>query len=180
MAFRSITLQRPRRDREQGLQHTAAENQHADCERARQRAWLRRGDDEQDHARQPRARCIRPERDEQAAADAPDERRKHDEKRLAADEAADQRRQRRRCRGQQHPVRAQPIRAGLVGEHRVERAGRDAQTGIDVPCRDTDRERQHDRKRIAYGHAQRHVAWVELDQGVEHGGIVPQAAPTGA
>jgi hypothetical protein len=149
---------------EQHLQEAAGEDQQRRVERFGRRMRLGRGDHEQDHARQSGAPGVRSEGDEQSAADAPDERCDREQQRVRAEHRADERREAGCDRGQQHALHAQAIRARLIEEHCIQRAGRDAEADADVIGRDADCERHDDCGGVAQRDAQRDVAGFQLQQ----------------
>ena len=127
-----VALQRPGRDREQHLQQAASEDQRGDARRIRRgqahvgghhharSCWSGRRAPPSARARPAcRQRTPRPARRRRTPASG----------RRSGCRAAPTRPRRRR---QQHALHAQPVRARLVGEHRVERAGghRQARGGL--------------------------------------------------
>ncbi len=75
-------------------------------------------------------------------------------RRVVAEHAADECGKAGSDRRQQHALHAQPVRARLIEEHRVECAGRDAEADGDVIGRNADAERDDDRGGVAQRDAQ--------------------------
>jgi hypothetical protein len=89
---------------------------------------------------------------------------------LIADQEADQRSHRRgQCR-QQQLTQALPVRAGLIGEHRVQCARADAQTDLRMAGRHADAQRQYHRRAIADDHSPRHVRPFDPGQALDRMG----------
>ncbi len=168
-ALRAIALQGPGRQCQYHLEQAAGEDQ---CRHARSLLYRQAhvgADHQQDHAGQPHPRCHRAQCHQQAAAKAKQQPGDHQCRRVVADPDAEQRGQARCQRGHQHALQTRAIRARLVGEHGVERAGTHGQTGGDMPGGHTDRQRQHYRGGVAQRNAQWHVARLEVDQRAQHG-----------
>ncbi len=163
LAFGPVALQRPCRQREHGEQQAAAEDQRGTAERFVQRGRRRRGDHQQDHAGHADPRGVYAEHHQHAAEETAGGGGDQDRQQVAADQKAHQRGEARGQRRQQQLPQALPIRSGLIGEHRVQRTGRHAQSDLRIAHGQADAQRQHHRSGIAHDHPQRHVR--PLDDG---------------
>jgi len=122
-AFRSVTLQRPRRDREQGLQHATCEDQHRGGPRFPRDMRFGTHDHQQDQAGQPHAGHMRIERNQHSRTESPQRGGEQQRHRPLSEYRSRERRDAGGQCGQQHPAQAQAVRPRLVGEHGVERTG---------------------------------------------------------
>ncbi|EGD17185.1 hypothetical protein XGA_4233, partial [Xanthomonas hortorum ATCC 19865] len=142
-AFRAIALQRPRGQCQHDLEQAAGEDQRGYARCLRDRQAHIGADHQQDHAGQAHARRHRAERHQQPAAQAEQQAGDHQGRGVVADPDAQQCGRTGGQRGHQHALQARAIRAGLVGEHGVERAGAHRQTRSDMPGGHAHRQRQH-------------------------------------
>ncbi len=156
-ALRPVALQRPRRQRERGQQQATSEDQYGAAERMVERGRRGSGDHQQDHAGHADPRGIGAEHHQQAAEKAAGRGGDQDRQQLAADQEAHQRGESGRQRRQQQLPHALAIRPGLIGEHRVQRAGGHAQADLRMAGCQAHRQRQHHRRGIAQHHPPRHV-----------------------